>query len=134
MKNEVYCFFLASHTSIWAQPNDAGVNKRFHWCMEQIVKTKRRKTSVPNVCYFNTAITKAVVEFREKERTELINNGENATTNAYKRTGIVSFDPFATAWVDDIATLGALNSKDETPTSYEPLLKLPLPTLTPSEK
>ena len=27
MDNKVYPFFLASHTSIWAQPNDAGVNK-----------------------------------------------------------------------------------------------------------
>jgi len=25
--NRVFTFFLASHTSIWSQPNDAGVNK-----------------------------------------------------------------------------------------------------------
>ncbi len=27
MDNRMFMFFLASHTSIWAQPNDAGVNK-----------------------------------------------------------------------------------------------------------
>jgi len=27
LKNRVYPFFLASHTSIWSQPNDGGVNK-----------------------------------------------------------------------------------------------------------
>jgi len=30
MRNNVFPFILASHTSIWSQPNDAGVNKRFH--------------------------------------------------------------------------------------------------------
>jgi len=30
MSNKVFPFFLASHTSIWLQLNDAGVNNRFH--------------------------------------------------------------------------------------------------------
>ena len=54
MANKVYPLFIASHTSIWAQPNNAGVNKRFHWAMEQAAKTARHgQTSTPNVKYFN---------------------------------------------------------------------------------
>jgi len=38
MDNKVFPFILASHTSIWSQPNDAGVNKRLHWAIEQECK------------------------------------------------------------------------------------------------
>ena len=30
----VYQFLLASHTSVWAQPNDNGPNLRLHKCIE----------------------------------------------------------------------------------------------------
>jgi len=36
MSNCVFPFILPSHTSIWSQPNDAGVNKCFHSAVEQI--------------------------------------------------------------------------------------------------
>ena len=68
MENNVYPFFLASHTSIWAQPNDAGVNKRFHWCVEHEIKGVRRTCrSAPTVKYFNEALCNAVRLFRETE-------------------------------------------------------------------
>ncbi len=35
LKNRVFPFILASHTSIWSQPNDGGVNKRFHRAIEE---------------------------------------------------------------------------------------------------
>ena len=37
MENNVYPFFIASHTSVWAQPNDSGPNKRMHTCVETAV-------------------------------------------------------------------------------------------------
>jgi hypothetical protein len=37
-ENQVmYPFFFASHISIWAQPNDASINKRLHWAVERCV-------------------------------------------------------------------------------------------------
>jgi hypothetical protein len=33
MDNKIYPFFIALYTSFWAQPDNAGVNKRFHWVM-----------------------------------------------------------------------------------------------------
>jgi len=38
LDNKVFPFFLASHTSIWSQPNDAGINNIFHWAIEQACK------------------------------------------------------------------------------------------------
>jgi hypothetical protein len=36
-------FFITSHTSIWVQSNDTGVNKQFHWAMEHATKTTHQK-------------------------------------------------------------------------------------------
>ena len=38
LKNKVYPFFIASHTSIWAQSNDCGLNFCFHRCIEHVCK------------------------------------------------------------------------------------------------
>eukprot|EP00978_Attheya_sp_CCMP212_P048024 scaffold462470_cov106-Attheya_sp.AAC.1 len=35
-ENNVFVFSLPSHTSIWSQPNDCGVNLMFHACVEQV--------------------------------------------------------------------------------------------------
>jgi hypothetical protein len=40
--HKVYPFVIASHTSIWAQSNDAGVNKRYHWSIKDAGKKLRR--------------------------------------------------------------------------------------------
>ena len=37
LQNNVFPFFLASHTSVWAQPNDNGPNMRFHKSIETAV-------------------------------------------------------------------------------------------------
>jgi hypothetical protein len=39
MANNSFPFFITSHTSIWAQPNDVGVNKQFHWATKLATKT-----------------------------------------------------------------------------------------------
>jgi hypothetical protein len=138
MENNVYPFFLASHTSIWAQPNDAGVNKRFHWCVEFEIKSVRRTCrSAPTVKYFNEALCNAVRLFRETERGELRSLGENSTTSSYRRTGVFPLDPFAEAWTDAIESLGKFDHGKEAEdyaVSYEPILKDDLPTLTAGER
>ena len=42
MKHNVFPFFLPSHTSIWSQTNDNGVNIRFHLAIEQYSRKFRR--------------------------------------------------------------------------------------------
>jgi len=49
----VFPFILASHTSIWLQPNDGGVNKCFHQAIEQCCLIARHGNEGVNVPYFN---------------------------------------------------------------------------------
>jgi hypothetical protein len=53
MAHKIYPNFIASHMPIWAQPNYAGVNKCFHWAMEQAVKQSRWATGTANMEYFD---------------------------------------------------------------------------------
>jgi hypothetical protein len=50
---DVYLFISAIHTSIWAQPNDAGVNMRFQWAIEQSTKKARRGEDQATLAYIN---------------------------------------------------------------------------------
>ena len=136
MDNKIYPFFIASHTSIWAQPNDAGVNKRFHWAMEQAAKTARRsQTGTPNAEYFNMIFCEGWALFLETERKDLRELGFNNTTNAYERTGMFPFNPFASAWMDAIETLGTgVEKNEEFRVQYEPFVKKDHQELSPLEK
>jgi hypothetical protein len=99
-ENQVYPFFLhfANHTSIWAQPNNAGVNKRLYWAVEMCVQKARRTVGTPNVKYFNQALTKAICLFRETEQWELVSLGIKTTLTSYEHTGINPFNPFVLTW------------------------------------
>jgi hypothetical protein len=133
LANNVYPFFIASHTSIWAQPNDAGINKRFHWALEQLARSSRRNGS-PNVGYFNRIFAGGWKRFLEEERADMVSTGCNNTTNAYRRTGVKPFDPFCSAWGESIETLGHATKDDKTPIAYEVVAKLSADELTEDEK
>jgi hypothetical protein len=111
--NNVFPFFIASHTSIWAQPNDAGINKRFHWALEQLARSSRRN-GTPDVAYFNRIFAGGWNRFLEEERADMLGTGCNNTTNAYRRTGVKPFDPFCSAWGESIETLGIATKDEET--------------------
>ena len=102
--NNVYPFFLASHTTIWSQPNDNGTIKRLHSCIEEATVKKRRwnKAIIP---YFNGILVDAWRSFLSLEAADLI-NGSNNTTSSYERTGLFPFNPLSDAWEDAIGTLG----------------------------
>ncbi len=112
MANDLYPFFIASHTSIWAQPNNCGINKRFHWALEQTARAERRDGAA-TVEYFNEIFCTGWLRFLEEERAELRILGYNTTTNAYQRTGMYPFNPFNEEWMRAIETLG-LKNDDET--------------------
>jgi len=106
MDNKVFPFILASHTSIWLQPNDAGVNKRLHWAIEQECKKERQKHNNPTIPYCNTNFVKGWRHFLEAERNDIRLLGYNNATRAFWRTGLFPYDPFAPAWTNAIKTLG----------------------------
>jgi len=112
MANRVFPFILASHTSIWSQPNDAGVNKRFHSAVEQICETTRRTLEVATVPYFNKNFADGWQKFLQKERDDLRRVGVNNATNAFLRTGLFPYNPFCEAWSDAIDTVGRAQIPD----------------------
>jgi hypothetical protein len=73
---------FASHTSIWAQPNDAGVNKQFHRPIEQSAKKARKGEDQAALAYFNEILKEGWVYFLEAERSNLRALGLNNMTNA----------------------------------------------------
>jgi hypothetical protein len=135
LQNQVYPFFFASHTSIWAQPNDVGVNKRYHNSLEQVAKIERRSDGPANVAYFNYILSTGWQLFLENERQDLLEVGCNNTTNAYQRTGVYPLNPYSTAWMEAIETLGLVGETDELKkqVSYEVCARSDLPKLSDME-
>jgi hypothetical protein len=132
--NKVFVFFFASHTSIWAQPNDCGLNKRVHWAIEQACQKFRRSGRTTTTGYFNEIFSHGWRIFLKAERKDLLECFENNSTRAYERTGVFPFDPFAEAWKGAIDGLGVGNEKCST-VSYEIVpAEEKMPTLTPEEK
>ena len=109
--NNIFPFFIASHTSIWAQPNDCGLNRRFHNCIEHYTKLQRRTISLPNVEYFNGIFSCAWRRILDLERIDLHATGKNTTTNAYEKTGMYPFYPKCSAWSSAIETLGLASTE-----------------------
>jgi hypothetical protein len=133
-QNNVFVFFFASHTSIWAQPNDCGLNKRVHWAIEQACKKFRRSGRTTTTGYFNEIFSHGWRIFLTVERKDLLECFENNSTRAYERTGVWPLDPCAEAWTGAIDGLGVANTECTT-VSYEIVpLSEKMPVLTPEEK
>jgi hypothetical protein len=122
-ENNVFVFFLPSHTSIWSQPNDCGVNLRFHACVEQVANKMRKGVSDAKVEYHNKIIRAAWELYLKKESDDYQRTGTNAASNAWKRTGLHPFNPRCEGWQNGIETFGyrdvVTKREQETTTNYE---------------
>eukprot|EP00978_Attheya_sp_CCMP212_P016810 scaffold44404_cov55-Attheya_sp.AAC.2 len=76
--NNVFAFFLPSHTSIWSQPNDNGVNKIFHACVEEIARIMRRGEREAKIEYHNKIIRAAWELYLKRENGDYKRTGSNA--------------------------------------------------------
>jgi hypothetical protein len=81
MAHKIYPFFIASCTPIWVQPNDAGINKSFHWAMEQAVKQSHGAAGTANMADFNNIFVRGWSIFLEAEQSEICQLGFTNTTN-----------------------------------------------------
>ena len=108
-ENNVYPFFLQSHTSVWTQPNDNGANLRFHTCVEEAIKRFQNTGMKNTVWFYNSVIQWAWQEFLRREREELVNAGENSTTSAWRVCGFYPFNPNPDAWKQLSGSLGLQN-------------------------
>ena len=111
MENNVFPFFLPSHTSIWTQPNDNGANLRYHKCFEQALKRLRSSGSKNTIRFYNSIIRIAWIDFIERERRELLHAGENSTTSAWRVCGLFPFNPNPQNWEEVMTTLGKQNEE-----------------------
>jgi hypothetical protein len=132
IENRVWPFFIASHTSIWAQPNDCGTNYRWHNCVEKVVRNMRREGGTPNVAYFNQVFSEAWTMFLDHERMDLREQGTNTTTSTYLKSGLHPLNPHCENWNTAINTLGRLTGKRTM--QYEPTAKPNARALTLEEK
>jgi len=130
--NKVFPFFLASHTSIWSQPNDAGVNKRFHWALEQECKNTRRMVTTATIKYCNSNFIKGWRIFLKAECDDLRKLGYNNATNAFLRTGLYPYNPFSESWMDAIDSISQAQQRSEG-VHYEIFPNKDLPKLTDAE-
>ena len=135
MKNKIFPFIFALHTSIWAQPNDGGTNLRLHNCIEEAVRARRQTASTPHVTYFNGVTCDTWRKFVEREREELRSKTTNTTRNSYLKSGVNSFDPYCEGWTTAIETTGrVLNNKERSVKQFEPVAKKDARLLTIDEK
>jgi len=132
MDNHMFTFFLASHMSIWAQPNDAGVNKQFHSAIEEECRQVHHTLKVATKYYFNNNFAKGWRTFLKLEHEDLRLLGVNNATRAFQCTGLFPYNPFAEAWTEAIQTIDQ-GQKPHAGTQYEIFINENIPTLIESE-
>jgi hypothetical protein len=109
--NNVYVICLPSHTSIFSQPNDAGLNAAFKWLFGQVV-TEWRTTHMANIYGpmtrqdFNLCFVATWTRFVVEQHEKLARTGVNAITSAWNNVGLVKGDPKCVFWERAIATIG----------------------------
>jgi hypothetical protein len=113
IENRVWPFFIASHSLIWALPDNCGTNYRWHNCVEKVVRNMRREGRTPNVAYWTM--------FLDHERMDLREQGTNTTTSTYLKSGLHPLNPHCQNWNAAINTLGRLTGKRTM--QYEPTAK-----------
>ena len=67
-ENNVWPFFLPSHSSIITQPNDCGVNKAVHKCIANVTNEMSNSLKTCNAPTLNLIIDREWKEFLENEK------------------------------------------------------------------
>jgi len=111
--NRVIVFCLPSHTTIWAQPNDASANKEMHRAISEVTKEWQRanifnkklmKLADWNVCYVE--FWRTFVDNQHHLRQE---TGNNHVTDGWQKVGLSTGDiANSEHWLEAIATLGCV--------------------------
>ena len=110
LDNNVFPFILPSHTSIWTQPNDNGVNLRWLKCIEKSVSSlwMRWNGISTSPGYFNIILRQGWKIFLKAERDDLLCCDSNNTTSSWAKTGLFPSNPFCETWEAIIENIGPL--------------------------
>jgi len=118
--NNVIAICVPSHSTIWSQPNDAGLNSAFKTHFAKCCRTWRGgdqgelgcKAHLHNVMDrgdFNGIFVRAQRSFREEQQLLLQTTGKNAIRSGFVNTGIAPFNRNCSYWREIIDTLGKSN-------------------------
>ena len=98
LRHNVFVIFLPSHCSIWAQPNDAGVNASIKACFGRT--TRRLGTAVwalKSKANFNAVYRATYIKWMDEQEAQLTAGG-NAITSAWRRVGLWPLDAACAGW------------------------------------
>mmetsp|Transcript_2257 Transcript_2257/g.3534 ORF Transcript_2257/g.3534 Transcript_2257/m.3534 type:complete len:227 (-) Transcript_2257:902-1582(-) len=104
LANNVFCYCLASKTSIWAQPNDNGTNLALSKALSTNAKIQRSFFQTQfTTGNHNSVILDTWIAFVENERVEIIHLGENSATRGWRQSSLFPFSYEGRGWVDALA-------------------------------
>ena len=107
IENEIFHFFFPNHTSVWTHPNDCGINKRLHTCVEKEINDMSCMKNIYCVMLFNIVIKSAWEDFLDCEQKDLLAT-KQYTTSSWRFVGLYLFFPDPEIWNDILLTLGKL--------------------------
>jgi hypothetical protein len=113
--NNVYVFILPSKTSVWAQPNDSGPNRRLAICVSSAAVKWRAANagSRMSTSMFNAIFVDTWQDYLLKEDLDLRQVGTNCCTTAWKRTGLEPFNKLCVGWDTAIESLGGMERGED---------------------
>tara|TARA_B110000211_G_scaffold17233_1_gene17996 strand:- start:254 stop:1345 length:1092 start_codon:yes stop_codon:yes gene_type:complete len=129
LSNNVFPFVFASKTSLWAQPNDNGINSSVETCFNaHMDKWRKANVHLPytRACV-NSCFVGAIGELELRYKKELALKGANVITRAFFRTGVCPVNPKCERWTEAIAQLGIVAN----PTSAQLAAEMPTVVRTP---
>jgi hypothetical protein len=97
-ENNVWAFFIPSHSSTVSQPNDCGMNFIFHVFVAHAANYYSNAVYSCSPCQLNVIIKRAWEKYIESERDEFISTGENVAIHAWRFCGYAPFNKECEAW------------------------------------
>ena len=97
-ENNVWPFFLPSHSSIITQPNDCGVNMDVHYYIAEVANELSNIMTRCSVTNLNVIFRLGWERFIKNERKKLTNEGCNNTTIGWRNVGYNPFNKFCPNW------------------------------------
>ena len=122
MANNIFTFYLASHTSIWSQPNDAGSNKKMHGEIEKSTDRVNKGVDSASVAYLNGIIFTAIRGFIDSEHKMLEATGSNNATDGWYGVGLHPAQPKESQTWSSAMSMSTDISGERT-MSYEPAVR-----------
>ena len=129
LSNNAFPFVFASKTSLFAQPNDNGINKSVETCFNALMdKWRMANVHLPytRACV-NSCFVAAIGELELRYKKDLASTGTNVITRAFLRTGVCPVNSKCERWTEAIAQLGIAAN----PTSAQLAAEVPTVVRTP---